>query len=184
MVEFALILPLLMLLTFGVIEFAVLFNANSSVAHAGRAGGRTAGISSVDTQLQYNTAQAAASALDLSPGTVEGNPVVCVGKYNPSVGPCGEFSMSFNLVHNGDPGAPTWEVDGAAVDDVWAVEDRQFGCDGDGFDRVVVRVSVQHELVVPALFGPFFGSDNAPGLKASSVFQLEPVPASSCPATP
>ena len=41
MVEFAMILPLLVLLTFGIIEFGVAFNASSSVSQSSRAGGRT-----------------------------------------------------------------------------------------------------------------------------------------------
>ena len=48
------ILPLLVLLTFGIIEFGVAFNASSSVSQASRAGGRTAAIFSTDPQLEFN----------------------------------------------------------------------------------------------------------------------------------
>jgi hypothetical protein len=194
MVEFALVLPLLLLLTFGIIEFAVVLNANSNVAHSGRAGGRTAGISSADPQMEYKAARAAANALNASPSSVNGTPTVCVGEYNPSSGPCGNHSMTFNLVHPGAPSAPTWDIQiggnppgvipAGAVDN-WDVNDREFGCNGDGFSRVVVHVSLEHELLVPGLFGVFFGNDSSPQLSSSSVFQLEPVSSGACPvATP
>jgi hypothetical protein len=39
---------------------------------------------------------------------------------------------------------------------------------------------IRHELLVPGLFSVFFGNDSAPALSSTSVFQLEPVPTSSC----
>ena len=67
MVEFAMILPLLVLLTFGIIEFGVAFNASSSVSQASRAGGRTAAIFSTDPQLEFNAGLAAANAARRQP---------------------------------------------------------------------------------------------------------------------
>src|SRR5215813_7676163 len=84
MVEFALILPLVVLLTFGIIEFAIAFNADSNINQAGRAGGRTDAILSTDPQMGLKAAAAAATALDLSPGQVEGVPSVCVAPYTAS----------------------------------------------------------------------------------------------------
>jgi Flp pilus assembly protein TadG len=78
MVEFAMILPLLVLLTFGIIEFGVAFNASSNVSQSSRAGGRTAAIFSTDPQLEFNAALAAANALDVSPNSITGPPVICV----------------------------------------------------------------------------------------------------------
>ena len=192
LVEFALVLPLLLLLTFGIIEFALVFNANSNVAHASRAGGRTAGISSLDPQLEYKAAQAAANALNISPSDVSGPPTVCVGKYVAgSANPCGDYSMTFSLVHPGTPDSPMWEVDTGGLPpgqyppaDNWPVANRNYGCAVNGtpgtFDKVAVHVAVRHELLVPGLFAVFFGNDNAPTLSTTSVFQLEPVPTSTC----
>jgi hypothetical protein len=188
MVEFALILPLLLLLTFGIIEFAVLLNANSSVAHAGRAGGRTAGISSLDPSLEYKAARAVANSLNASPGSVAGVPQICVGKYAPGQ-PCGTNSITLDMVQ-GDAGEATWEVKvpgyptGTFPDDNWPVGDRQFGCNNEPFDRVVVRVWYERQLVVPGLFAIFFGNDDTPELSSTSVFQLEPVPSTACPPAP
>jgi TadE-like protein len=192
MVEFALVLPLLLLLTFGIIEFALVFNANSNVAHATRAGGRTAGISSLDPQLEFKAAEAAANALNISPSDVLGQPTVCVGKYVAgSANPCGDYSMSFSLVHPGTPDSPVWEVQTNGfppgqypATDNWPIASRNYGCPVNGtpgtFDKVAVHVVVRHELLVPGLFAVFFGNDSAPALSTTSVFQLEPVPTSSC----
>jgi hypothetical protein len=188
MVEFALVLPLLLLLTFGIIEFALVFNANSNVAHATRAGGRTAGISSLDPQLEYKAAEAAANALNVSPSDVLGQPTVCVGKYVAgSSNPCGDYSMTFSLVHPGTPDSPMWEVDTGGLppaNDNWPIANRNYGCAANGspgtFDKVAVHVSLRHELLVPGLFSVFFGNNVAPALSTTSVFQLEPVPTSSC----
>jgi len=192
MVEFALVLPLLLLLTFGIIEFALVFNANSNVAHATRAGGRTAGISSTDPQLEYKAAEAAASALNVSPSDVAEAPTVCVGRYVAgSADPCGDYAMSFVLVHPGTPNSPTWAVDTGGLPagqyptatDNWPVSARHYGCAVNGvpgtFDKVAVHVAVRHQLLVPGLFGVFFGNDT-PTLSTTSVFQLEPVPTSTC----
>ena len=108
MVEFALILPVLVLLTFGIIEFAVAFNADSTVASATRAGGRTAAILSTDPQMSFKAGQAAATALDINPTSIVGNAVVCVAQYlanNPD--PCTEpTSTKMTLVHTGAVGVP------------------------------------------------------------------------------
>src|SRR5882757_7712935 len=111
MVEFAMILPLLVLLTFGIIEFGVAFNASSSVSQSSRAGGRTAAIFSTDPQLEFNAAQAAATALDVSPTSIQGTPVICVAKYIAGADPCVNNGSNFsslpiNVVHPGTASAP------------------------------------------------------------------------------
>jgi len=191
LVEFAIVIPLLLLLTFGIVEFGMAFNAASSVSEATRAGGRTGAILSSDPQMEYKAASATATALDLSPGSLSGNPTVCVSRYHDGVDPCNDStSIHVTLVHVSDPGAPTWEAkaDGRAPNDFpndpWTPSMRNFGCPVNGqpgtFDRVIVRLQVRHELIVPGLFGPFFGHNGAPALTASSVFQLEPVTSNLC----
>lgn len=188
LVEFAIILPLLAFLTFGIIEVSMLFNAHSNVVSSTRAGGRAGAISSLDPQMQFKAAQAAAGALNVSQASVQGTPQVCVGKYNASsANPCGDFAMTADIVHTGAPDDPTWQIQvpgfapGALPPaDNWPVANRNYGCGGAQFDRVVVVVFVNKELVVPSLFGPLLGGD-APTVKSTSTFQLEPVPVSACP---
>jgi TadE-like protein len=199
MVEFAIVLPLLVMLTFGIIEFAVAFNADSTVSASTRAGGRTAAILSTDPQMAFFAGQAAATALNINPNSIVGNAVVCVAEYesnNPN--PCTEpTSTKMTLVHTGAPGAPVWQVadmNGAnpglfPATDNWPVNQRNYGCPtasqpNGSFDRVIVHVQIKHKLLVPGLFSQFFGNNIAPTLSSSSVFQLEPVPSTTCPLVP
>jgi len=76
-VEFALILPVLVLLVMGLIEFSLLFNAQISVTNAAREGARVMAIHN-DPSLAKNAAIAAAPSL--SPGLVAGNITVTPAK--------------------------------------------------------------------------------------------------------
>jgi Flp pilus assembly protein TadG len=194
MVEFAMILPLLVLLTFGIIEFGVAFNASSSVSQSSRAGGRTAAIFSTDPQLEFNAALAAATALDVSPNSITGKPTICVAKYVAGSDPCNQgTTYMVQPNHPGQPGAPVWTIDfgqGNGVipttPDNWPVNTRNFGCPtasqpNGAYDRVIVRVKINHDLLVPGLFSQFFGNKTSPTITSDSVFQLEPVPTSTCP---
>ena len=146
MVEFAMILPLLVLLTFGIIEFGVAFNASSSVSQASRAGGRTAAIFSSDPQLEFNAGLAAANALDVSPNSITGNPTICVSMFVAGGDPCtDQYSMQIPVAHFGGAGNPTWQTTYAGVpagaipagNDNWPVAKRNFGCPPKNtYDRV------------------------------------------------
>lgn len=186
MVEFAMILPLLVLLTFGIIEFGVAFNASSSVSQSSRAGGRTAAIFSTDPQLEYNAALAAATSLDVSPNSITGRPTICVSKYVAGSDPCNQGTTYEVQPQPGASGGPVWTIDfgsGPGVlptaDDHWPVNTRNFGCNA-VYDRVIVRVKIDHDLLVPGLFSQFFGNKTSPTITSDSVFQLEPVPTSNC----
>lgn len=48
MVEFALILPLLLLLVFGIIQFGIIYNTKITITNAAREGARKAAVTSVD----------------------------------------------------------------------------------------------------------------------------------------
>jgi len=194
MVEFAMILPLLVLLTFGIIEFGVAFNASSSVSQASRAGGRTAAIFSTDPQLEFNAAQAAATALQVSPNSITGPPIVCVSKFVAGSDPCSNTYSSGPLsLVRGAAGAPVWNINVTGTpgqipttNDNWPIANRNYGCPtasqpNGSYDRVIVRVQIKHDLLVPCLFSQFFGNKTSPTITSDSVFQLEPVPTSTCP---
>ena len=193
MVEFALILPLLVLRTFGIIEFAIAFNTDSNINQAARAGGRTAAILSTDPQMAFKAGAAAATSLDIAPGTVVGTPTVCIGKFNPATPQtCTTDATTMTLAHPSGPNNPTWIIVDSANDppgvysipDNWPLADRQFGCPSVGnpgsYDKVIIHINVQHKLLVPGLFSEFFGNSAAPSFTATAVFQLEPVPTTSC----
>jgi len=193
MVEFALILPLIVLLTFGIIEFAIAFNTDSNINQAGRAGGRTAAILSTDPQMAFKAGAAAATSLDISPGTVQGSPTVCVAKFNPAQPTScinNAFATVMTLVHPGKPNSQVWQI--ADEDDQgnfpaadnWPVSQRSYGCPVNGqpgnYDKVIVLVQANHKLLVPGLFSVFFNNDSSPKFNAVAVFQLEPVSTNNC----
>jgi Flp pilus assembly protein TadG len=196
MVEFAMILPLLVLLTFGILEFGFAFNTSSDVSQSSRAGGRTAAIFSTDPQLEWNAAQAAATALNISPNSVKAgtDPIVCVSKFAAGSDPCSnQYSSGEIPLKKGASGSQVWNINVTGTpgqiptgNDNWPVANRNYGCPTTGqpngaYDRVVVRVKVQHGLLVPGLFSQFFGNNAAPTITSDSIFQLEPVPTSTCP---
>ncbi len=192
LVEFALIVPLLLLLVFGIIEFGFLFNTNSNVNQAARAGGRTAAILSTDPQMGYRAAEAAANSLDISPASIVGTPTVCVAEFDPAnPNKCTTNATSVTLTHLGTPGSPVWTVvvngnppGQYPANDGWPVADRNYGCSKNNlpgtYDKVIVHVEIQHKLIIPGLFSVFLGGTNTPTVSANSVFQLEPVPSNSC----
>jgi Flp pilus assembly protein TadG len=65
MIELALILPLLMILVFGVIEFGRAFNANISLTHAAREGAREYAVTQ---DSSAGIAAATGAATSLNPG--------------------------------------------------------------------------------------------------------------------
>jgi Flp pilus assembly protein TadG len=75
-VEMALVLPILLLLVFGIIEFGFIFNRYISVTHAAREGARQMAIRPTD-ELADAVAAAEASAPDLQDA---GN-ITCSGTY-------------------------------------------------------------------------------------------------------
>jgi TadE-like protein len=191
LVEFALVVPLLLLLVFGIIEYGFAFNADSNVNQSARAGGRAAAILSTDPQMEFDAAEAAATALSISPSSISGQPQVCVGPVQGTdTNPCDNpYTEILTLVHQGTPNSPLWAVQVGngpvgtyPATDAWPVAIRKFGCPATGgvYDKVAVRVSIQHKLIIPGLFSVFFGNSNTPTISATSIFQLEPVPSTSC----
>ncbi len=78
-VEFALILPVLVLLVLGLIEFSLLFNAQISVTNAAREGAR---VMAIQDDPALARAAAIVAAPSLSPALVAGNitvtPASCI----------------------------------------------------------------------------------------------------------
>lgn len=75
MVEFAIILPVLLLLVFGIIEFGRAHNTQLTLTHAAREGVRTYAITQDQAQGE-TTAQLAATTLDPAQMTISMTPCV------------------------------------------------------------------------------------------------------------
>lgn len=63
-VEFALVLPILVLLIFGIVDFGRAFNAQVTITHAAREGARVWALGGTETEAQ-DAAQSAAATLTL-----------------------------------------------------------------------------------------------------------------------
>jgi Flp pilus assembly protein TadG len=82
-VEFALIIPVLLLLVFGIIEFSRLYNEQISLTNAARSAARVMAIGN-------NQGDAASAAIDASPAL---NPVLTSGQVSFSPAACAAGTM-------------------------------------------------------------------------------------------
>jgi Flp pilus assembly protein TadG len=87
-VELALVLPILLLLVFGIVEFGFIFNRYISVTHSAREGARQMAIRPTD-ELADAVAAAEASAPNLA-----GN-ITCTGTY-----PAGDVEMTCSATYS------------------------------------------------------------------------------------
>ncbi len=87
MAEFALVLPVLMMILFGIIEFGLVFSRSQAVEAAAREGGRLASLSSTTANDVSNRVDATLTGIPFdSPPSVAINPTVgCAGREGESV---------------------------------------------------------------------------------------------------
>lgn len=77
-VEFALVVPMLLLLLFGIIEFGKTMNTQATLSSAAREGARTMALSN-DVGLAKSAVQSAASSLGLTASAISVSPSTCTG---------------------------------------------------------------------------------------------------------
>jgi len=77
-VEFALVVPVLIVLLFGIIEFSKAFNTQSTLSAAAREAARTMALAN-DAGLARTAAQTAASSLGLTTSAIAITPLTCTG---------------------------------------------------------------------------------------------------------
>ncbi|WP_053367498.1 TadE/TadG family type IV pilus assembly protein [Bacillus sp. FJAT-27245] len=93
MVETALVLPLLMMLLFGIVDFGRAFHAYLTLDHAGREAARLASIGSEDTIIR-NKINSSVAGLDTSKLTITISPV---NKTNRPSGTDATIKLSYNI---------------------------------------------------------------------------------------
>jgi Flp pilus assembly protein TadG len=173
LVEMALLLPLLVLLTFGVIEFSQLFSASATVSNASRSGARTASAEPRQTNFAKDTAAAVGTALSQLRNNAPQQ--VWIFRANPGTGmpysPSGDFSTMCTqcVVYAWDSGSRTFNTAAPVVND-WAAT-AQNACAGTA-DEIGVYVKANF-VSDTNLFG------TAKTLTAKTVMRFEPVPSSS-----
>jgi TadE-like protein len=169
-VEFALIAPVLVLLTFGVIEFSSVYHDSSIAADAARAGARVGSAKATQTDFASAAASAASSAVSTLPGTVPKE--VWVYKANSQGYPGGGSSFSScssNCIrYTYSAGSKQFLPSGGGG---WNASSHQVCTQP--YDEIGVYVKLQHPFVTK-LFGA------AMTITDHAVFRFEPVASSAC----
>jgi Flp pilus assembly protein TadG len=170
LVEFAIILPLLLTITFGIIEFSGAFHDSAIAADAARAGGRVG--SALATQPGYS--DSVVQAVDAAFATLPANAPQELWIYKANA--------------NGYPGSGNGftTCDANCIEYVWSSSTKAFVAQGGGgwpaashqvctepYDEIGVYVKINHTF-----FTGFFGPSVT--ITDHSVFRFEPVPSSVC----
>jgi Flp pilus assembly protein TadG len=188
LVEAALILPLVLLIVFGAIEFGFAFKDASAVSGAARAGGRIASAepktadASGHTTMPSDAATAVATALRGFPTSpapevwvyLAGPNGYPMGASGFNTGGCATNCVQYQLQWNSSSGGffQPVQIGGAP----WAIT-QEHVCPGDAdsvWSRVGVYVQAHHNALTNMLPVPSTVKDHA-------VFRLEPVSSTKCP---
>ena len=168
LVEAAIILPVVVLIVFGIIEFGLAFKDSLTVSSATRAGARTASAEPRQPTFNSDTAKAVARAVSALPSgsveqlwiykaNVDGDPVDGGGSAYTSCNTCAVFTWDVATDQFIRQPGPDWNPM------------TQNACVGDsGHDAVGIYLKVNHDFVTG-----FFGQRIT--LKDHAVMNLEPV---------
>jgi len=173
LVEFAILLPLVMLVTFGVIEFSAAYQSSSIATAAARTAARTASAEALLSTYATDAATAAATALHTAPSdepqemwiyraNSQGLPES--GGFSSCTTHCISYpwnknTKSFDTTLPGGSGWPS---------------SQQNACNQSSWDSVGVYIRLNHKYMTR-----LFGSTIT--LTDHAVFRLEPAPTQLCP---
>jgi hypothetical protein len=172
LVEMTILLPVVLLIVFGVIEFSSAYHDASITADAARAGGRIASAQARNPSYATNAAQAVASALKTLPSTEPQEMWVYRSNTLGYPGSGSDFSAcATNCIkytwnsttkdwNYSTPGGSGWD---ASLHQV---------CQ-EPFDEIGIYVKIRHDFVT-RLFGATVMLDD------HSVFRFEPTPSAVC----
>jgi Flp pilus assembly protein TadG len=173
LVEAALILPLVLLIVFGALEFSSLYKDAATVSSAARAGGRIASAEPRNGNMPLDVAGAVATAISSLPATAPQQLIVYDAGTCSSPTSCGSAvtftwntaSKSWNTgTYTANP-PPSWIQNQAVCP----------GTASNSWAQVGVYVTAQHPFVT-ALFGN--GANKT--LSGKALFRVEPAPSSQC----
>ncbi|RWZ58211.1 pilus assembly protein [Halobacillus fulvus] len=94
LVEFALILPVFLILLFGLIDFGRIFHAYLTIDHAGREGARVASVQSEDSEITSAITNAASSLNGFGNGNITISPA---GEANRSSGSEVQVTLTYEI---------------------------------------------------------------------------------------
>ncbi len=173
LVETAILIPVVIIITFGLIEFSSAYQSSSVASASARTAARTASAEALLPTYATDAAAAAATALK----TVPNNEPVEMWIYRANTAgypESGGFSACTTncIKYNWLPGSRTFDT-ANATGGGWAYT-TQNACNSTNWDSVGVYVKLNHRFLTK-LFGATINlSDHA-------VFRLEPTPTQLCP---
>ncbi len=171
-VEFALVLPLLVSLTFGIVEFSSAYHASSTIADATRAGGRVGSALATESTYASRIADAVAATLQTLPADEPQE--LWIYRANAQGYPgsgTGFTTCAANCIrYQWNPSTRTFDTSSPSGGG-WAASTHQVCTQP--FDELGVYVRARHAFVT-RLFGTIVT------LRDHSVFRFEPVPSSVC----
>jgi hypothetical protein len=176
LVETAILIPVVILITFGLIEFSSAYQSASTAASSARSAARTASAEALLADYATDAAAAAATALHDVPDDeplemwiYRANDKGFPGADgNTSFVSCGVKCISYDWI----PATRTFDVDNPGGDG-WPAATQE-ACSPAEWDSVGVFIKLRHEYIT-GLFGASID------LTDHAVFRLEPAPTQLCP---
>jgi Flp pilus assembly protein TadG len=172
LIEFAIILPLLVTITFGIVEFSSAYHDSAAVADAARAGGRVGSASATKAGYTTDVVNAVDSALQSLPANAPQELWIYKANSNGYPGTGTGFSSCATscIKYVWNSAAQAFDT-GSPQGGGWAASTHQV-CN-QPFDEIGVYVKIKHTFVT-GLFGTGLT------LTDHSVFRFEPVPNAAC----
>jgi Flp pilus assembly protein TadG len=169
LVEAAFVLPLLIVLVLGIVEYSIAFNKSATVANASRAGARTASALPKDADYATKTADSVAAALT-SLGSDAPQEMwvykVATGTDDDPIG--GSFgSCSDCIGYTWNSAARTFNTASPMGSDPWTANEQNACVDSTHPDRLGIYVKAEHEYL-----SGMFGTSRT--LESRTVVRLEP----------
>ncbi|MBV8951392.1 MAG: pilus assembly protein [Actinobacteria bacterium] len=171
LIEAAILMPVVLLIIFGAIEFSSLFKDAATLSSAARAGGRTASAESRNPNMPTDTAAAVGTALSSLP-TDSPQRLYVYDATSSSSAPadCSGNCVSFTW----DKSSKTFVADSYSAQSPPSWVTNQNVCGGAGaWARVGVWVQADHSFVTN-----LFGATRT--LTSTAIFRMEPLPSSQC----
>jgi Flp pilus assembly protein TadG len=168
LVEAAILMPLVLLIVFGAIEFSSLYKDAAVVSSAARSGGRVASAEPRNPDMPKDVAAAVATALGNLPATSPQQLIVYDGSCSDPTS-CGK-AVSFTW----NSSTKSWNTGGYNPPS-WIAQQNLCTSDDSQWARVGVYVKAQHPFVTN-----LFGTNANKSLVSKALFRVEPVPSLQC----
>jgi Flp pilus assembly protein TadG len=172
LVETVVVLPLVLLLVFGIVEWSSAYHDSSVTADAARAGGRIASAQARNPDYATNAAASVAAALSTLPSDAPQEMWVYRANSNGYPGTGTSFSTCGTDCIKYAWNSSTKQFDTAAPQGGgWPASSQQV-C-SEPFDQIGIYVKIRHDFVTK-IFGASITLDD------HSVFRFEPTPSAVC----